>query len=89
MTALRRLAVVFRAYSDYPPQAASIFRLIPGVSWSKRQSFWRQGYRAVMVAEMALSLPDYHAASDTPDKLTYPELTPVTQGLFAAFAELI
>ena len=32
--------------------------------------------------------PHYHAATDTPDKLAYPELTQVTLGLFAAFAEL-
>jgi hypothetical protein len=30
----------------------------------------------------------YHAPSDTPDKLAYPELAPVTSGLFAAFSEL-
>ena len=30
----------------------------------------------------------YHAPSDTPDKLAYPELTRITAGLFAAFAEL-
>ena len=30
----------------------------------------------------------YHAPSDTPDKLAYPELARVTSGLFAAFSEL-
>jgi hypothetical protein len=30
----------------------------------------------------------YHAASDTPDKLAYPELTRITSGLFAVFLEL-
>ena len=30
----------------------------------------------------------YHAPTDTPDKLAYPELTGVTSGLYAAFSEL-
>jgi hypothetical protein len=30
----------------------------------------------------------YHAPTDTPDKLAYPELTQVTSGLYAAFSEL-
>jgi Zn-dependent M28 family amino/carboxypeptidase len=88
-TALRRLAAAFRAHSDFPLQTASTFRFIPGVSWSDHRSFWRQGYRAVMVTDTApYRYPHYHAASDTPDKLAYPELTRVTLGLFAAFAEL-
>ena len=87
--ALRRLAAAFRANSDFPLQTASTFRFIPGVSWSDHRSFWRQGYRAVMVTDTALyRYPHYHAASDTPDKLAYPQLTPVTLGLFAAFAKL-
>ena len=87
--ALRRLAAAFRAKSDFPLQTASTFRFIPGVSWSDHRSFWRQGYRAVMVTDTALyRYPHYHAASDTPDKLAYPQLTPVTLGLFAAFAKL-
>jgi hypothetical protein len=30
----------------------------------------------------------YHAPSDTPDKLVYPELARATSGLCAAFSEL-
>jgi hypothetical protein len=30
----------------------------------------------------------YHAPTDTPDKLAYPELTRFTSGLYAAFSEL-
>jgi Zn-dependent M28 family amino/carboxypeptidase len=87
--ALRRLAAAFRANSDFPLQTASTFRFIPGVSWSDHRSFWRQGYRAVMVTDTApYRYPHYHAATDTPDKIAYPELTQVTLGLFAAFAEL-
>ena len=51
--ALRRLATAFRAHSVFPLQTVSTFRFIPGVSWSDHRSFWRQGYRAVMVTDTA------------------------------------
>jgi hypothetical protein len=44
---------------------------------------------AVMITDTALHrYRHYHAPSDTPDKLAYPELARVTYGLFAAFSEL-
>lgn len=86
---MRRLAAAFRAESDFPLQVASTFRFIPGVAWSDHNSFWRQGYRAMMVADTAFyRYRHYHAHTDTPEKLAYPELTAVTLGLFKAFAVL-
>ena len=87
--AMRLLAKAFRAHSDFPLQTVSTFRAIRGVSWSDHQSFWRQGYRAVMVTDTApYRYRHYHAPTDTPDKLSYPELAQVTFGLFDAFAAL-
>jgi hypothetical protein len=84
-TLMRRLAQAFRAHSDFPLQTAATFRFIPGVSWSDHRSFWQYGYRAVMITDTApYRYPHYHAASDTPDKIAYPELSRVTLGLFAA-----
>jgi Zn-dependent M28 family amino/carboxypeptidase len=86
---LRRLAAAFRAHSDFPLQTVSTFRFVPGVSWSDRHSSWRQGYHAVMITDTApYRYPHYHAATDTPDKLAYAELTQVTGALFAAFNEI-
>jgi len=88
-TAMQQLAAAFRAHSGFPLQSAATFRFVPGVSWSDHRSFWRQGYRAVMVTDTALyRYPHYHAASDTPDKLSYPELASVTLGLFQALVVL-
>ena len=88
-TAMRRLAAAFRARSDFPLQTVSTFRFIPGVAWSDHHSFWRQGYPAVMVTDTAFyRYRHYHAATDMPDKLAYPELAQVTLGLFKAFAAL-
>jgi Zn-dependent M28 family amino/carboxypeptidase len=87
--AMRRLAAAFRANSDFPLETTATFSFIPGVSWSDHRSFWRQGYRAVMITDTAFyRYSHYHAPGDTPEKLAYPELARVTSGLFAAFSEL-
>jgi Zn-dependent M28 family amino/carboxypeptidase len=87
--AMKRLAAAFRANSDFPVETAATFAFVPGVSWSDHRSFWRQGYRAVMITDTAFyRYRHYHAPTDTPDKLAYPELTRVTSGLYAAFSKL-
>jgi Zn-dependent M28 family amino/carboxypeptidase len=87
--AMQRLAAAFRANSDFPLQTAATFAFVPGVSWSDHRSFWRQGYPAIMITDTAFyRYRHYHQPSDTPDKLSYPELARVTAGLYAAFSEL-
>lgn len=87
--AMFRLAAAFRANSDFPLQTVAMFRFIRGVSWSDHWSFWRKGYRALMITDTALyRYRHYHAASDTPDKLAFPQLAQVTAGLFGAFVAL-
>ena len=42
---------------------------------SDHHSFWRSGYRALMVTDTAFYRnPHYHRADDTPDTLAYPQL---------------
>jgi len=86
--AMHHLARLFRAGSDFPLEHVATFRAVPGVSWSDHWSFWRMGYRAFMVTDTApFRYPYYHSAADTPDKVCYPELTRVTEGLCRAFAD--
>ena len=62
---------------------------MPGVAWSDHLSFWRQGYRALMVTDTAFyRYPWYHSAGDTPEKLDYARLAQVTAGLFRASIRL-
>ncbi len=87
--AMHDLARRFRRASDFPLEHVATFRLVPGADWSDHRSFWRMGYRALMVTDTApYRYPYYHSAADTPDKLRYPEFTRVTEGLFQAFASL-
>jgi Zn-dependent M28 family amino/carboxypeptidase len=86
---MRRLAAFFRTRSDFPLEYVATFRFVPGVAWSDHLSFWRTGFRALMVTDTAFyRYPFYHSADDTPDKLTYPELARMTTGLFLALSGL-
>ena len=87
--AMRQLARAFRAQSEFPLQTVATFRFVPGVTWSDHRSFWLQGYPAVMITDTApYRYPYYHRASDTPDKLIYPDFAQVTLGLCAAFMDV-
>jgi Zn-dependent M28 family amino/carboxypeptidase len=81
----RQLVTAFRAATDFPAEQVATFSLVPGVGWSDHLSFWIRGYHALMVTDTALyRYPWYHRAEDTAEKLDYPRLAQVTQGLFQA-----
>ena len=87
--ALRRVVEAFRARSDFPAERLASPAFVPGVAWSDQLSFWRAGYPAVMVTDTAFYRnPHYHCASDTPDRLRYPEMARVVEGLAATIAAL-
>ncbi|PWB80599.1 MAG: aminopeptidase [Candidatus Methylomirabilota bacterium] len=86
---MRRAVQAFRKSSDCPLERVATFRFVPGVGWSDHWSFWRQGYRAIMVTDTAFyRYPYYHTSQDTPDKLAYPAFTRVTAGLAETFSAL-
>ena len=87
--ALRRVVRAFHAHSDFPVEHLSTLALVPGVAWSDHLSFWRQGYRALMVTDTAFyRYPYYHSPGDTPDKLGYAAFARVTAGLQRAIVSL-
>ncbi len=86
---MRRLARLFRAGSDFPLEHAAAPAIIPGVAWSDHRSFWRHGYRALMVTDTAFyRYPEYHTAQDTADRLDYVQFARMTGGLFSALVRM-
>jgi hypothetical protein len=86
---LKRTVEAFRAASDFPAEYLSTFSFIPGVDWSDHWSFWREGIPAVMVTDTApYRYPYYHTPLDTVDKVSYPQLACVTEGLLAVVTAL-
>lgn len=81
---LKRSVAAFRAASDFPIEYVTTFGFIPGVDWSDHWSFWREGIPAIMITDTApYRYPHYHTPQDTPDKVNYPRLANLTQGLLA------
>jgi Zn-dependent M28 family amino/carboxypeptidase len=79
---LRRAVSSFRRHSSFPCRAAALPSWVPGVSWSDHASFWAQGYPAIMVTDTApFRYPHYHRPTDTPDKVDFPRLARVVDGL--------
>jgi Zn-dependent M28 family amino/carboxypeptidase len=86
---LRRVVTAFRAHSDFPVEYLAALGIIPGVTWSDHASFWRHGYRALMVTDTApYRYPHYHDPEDTPEKLSYDALARVADGLRKSVAAL-
>lgn len=86
---MRDLAAAFRAASRFPLEHVATFSWIPGVAWSDHLSFWREGYRAMMLTDTAFFRnPHYHQPTDTPQTLDYPRMAAVTEGLAGALESL-
>jgi Zn-dependent M28 family amino/carboxypeptidase len=87
--ALKAAVAAFRASTEFPCESAALPAWIPGISWSDQISFWRAGYRAIMITDTAFyRYPYYHSAFDTPEKLDYERMARVAEGLSSAFARL-
>jgi len=87
--ALLRLHRAFRAHCAFPSERLASPAMVPGVGWSDHWSFWRAGYRAVMVTDTAFyRYPHYHMPTDTPEKLDYAPMARITAGLADAVTAL-
>lgn len=72
----------FREGARIPSKGIALFEAVPGVGWSDHWSFWQCDYPAIMVTDTApFRYPQYHLASDRPDKLRYDGLARVVEGL--------
>ncbi len=78
----RKVIKTFREHAKIPSEGASLPSSVSGVGWSDHWSFWQEGYAGLMVTDTALfRYQHYHKATDTPDKINYPEMAKVVEGL--------
>lgn len=86
---IQRAAAGFRAASDVPVECCAIWGWVAGIGWSDHESFWREGWPALMVTDTApFRYPHYHTEQDTPEKVNYPVLARVTAGVWGALRAL-
>ena len=72
----------FRQNSDFPLDGMALPAIVPRVVSSDHSSFWRQGYRAIMVTDTArFRYPYYHTQQDLPDKMDFIRMSMVVSGL--------
>jgi Zn-dependent M28 family amino/carboxypeptidase len=70
------------ALSRVPVESLIATSLIPGVSFSDHQSYWKFNYPAVMITDSAFYRnKNYHKPSDTADTLDYDRMAEVVKGL--------
>jgi Zn-dependent M28 family amino/carboxypeptidase len=72
----------FRRTTRFPSEGTAAPEWTTGIGWSDHWSFWREGYRAIMVTDTAFFRYEYyHSRGDTPEKIDYDRLARVTKGL--------
>ena len=63
--------------------------IIPGIDFSDHQSFWRFGYKAVMITDTAFYRNrNYHRATDTIDTLDFDKMSEVVKGVYRTIINL-
>jgi Zn-dependent M28 family amino/carboxypeptidase len=79
---LNRAKKSFMKGTDLPVESLSALSVVPGVDLSDHRSFWKFGYKALMVTDTAFYRnPNYHGLGDTVDTLDYSRMVEVVLGL--------
>jgi len=79
----------FRRTTKFPSEGTAAPGWITGIGWSDHWSFWREGFRAIMITDTAFfRYEHYHTRQDTPEKIDYDRLARVTKGLAEVLTEL-
>jgi hypothetical protein len=70
-------------------ETLTVPRYFPGVRLSDNSSFWKMGFKAIMITDTALYRnPNYHTPQDTIDTLDFDKMTALCEGLVEATKEL-
>lgn len=81
---LRRAKALMAGATDLPVYSINAPPLLPGIDFSDHRSYWSRGYPALMVTDTAFFRnTSYHQAGDTWDRLDYPRMAKVVQGVYA------
>jgi len=79
----------FRHAAQFPSEGTAAPGWITGIGWSDHWSFWREGYKAIMITDTAFfRYAYYHTRQDTPEKIDYDRLARVTCGLADVITDL-
>jgi Zn-dependent M28 family amino/carboxypeptidase len=84
-----RVREAMRRGSSIGVESIATVSFVPGVDFSDHDSFWHEGYQAVMITDTAFYRNvHYHGPTDTPETLNYEAFAQVVKGLYQAVIEL-
>ncbi len=84
----RKIVSIFKNKSRFPVELFVLPAIVPGIDFSDNWSFWKEGYRAVMITDTAFYRnPNYHRKSDTYETLNYENIAEVVKGLTEVFLQ--
>lgn len=86
---VRKIKGAMQPVSPLPVWSINAPALLPGVDFSDHRNYWAAGIPAVMVTDTSFFRNKrYHTVRDTPDRLDYPRMAQVVQGVHAAVRQL-
>jgi Peptidase family M28 len=81
-TVVRKVREAMRSVCSIGVESIVVPGFLPPFNLSDHSSFWRNGYRAIMVTDTAFQRnPHYHSADDRPETLNYTFLAEVIGGM--------
>jgi hypothetical protein len=76
------VAEALKAGSTLPVEHLVALPFIPGIGLSDHGSFWKMGFRAVMVTDTAFYRnPNYHSSKDTIETLRFDKMSQLVSGM--------
>jgi Zn-dependent M28 family amino/carboxypeptidase len=86
---MREAKALMTGATDLPVYSINAPSLIPGVDFSDHQSYWDEGYPALMLTDTAFYRNrHYHRVGDTFEKLDYERMANVVQSVYAVTQRL-
>lgn len=86
---VRKTKKLFKRHSKFPVETLVAPTFLSAISLSDHSSFWKKGYKAIMVTDTAYYRnANYHTVSDTPDTLDYKSMAEVVDGLSKVIEDL-
>jgi Zn-dependent M28 family amino/carboxypeptidase len=80
---MKKMAKIFEKKCRLRVESMVASLLLPGADLSDHASFWRYGYKGVMVTDTGFYRnPNYHKETDLPETLNYESLADVVMGLY-------